>query len=130
MGEHETHLQNDWLHSRWMTVMLWVVPWIIIIWTAHTTALLQMIGWAFGFTVMGLACWINARQCGRRHCFFTGPVFLLAALASLLYGFQILPLGHDGWGWIAGVAAGVCLMACCGFEAWFGKYFPPHASNS
>ncbi|HKW89072.1 MAG TPA: hypothetical protein VJN21_09965 [Candidatus Acidoferrales bacterium] len=36
--------------------------------------------WIPAFGVMAAACLINAAQCGRMHCYFTGPLFLLAAL--------------------------------------------------
>lgn len=32
----------------------------------------------------GSVCVTNASRCGRRHCYVTGPVYLLAALAMLL----------------------------------------------
>jgi len=36
--------------------------------------------WIPAFLVMGAACVVNAAQCGRVHCFVTGPTYLLAAL--------------------------------------------------
>ncbi|HKV97707.1 MAG TPA: hypothetical protein VJR90_09485 [Gammaproteobacteria bacterium] len=77
--------------------------------------------------MMGVACLVNARGCGRRHCFYTGPLFLLAAVASLLYGLQVLPLGPDGWNWIIGVTVVGSLLACCGLETMFGKYTAGHS---
>lgn len=52
---------------------------------------------------MGAACVANAARCGRMHCYFTGPFFLLLAAISLLHGLEIIPLGRKGWLWI-GVA--------------------------
>src|SRR3989442_15948432 len=40
--------------------------------------------WTLAFTVMGIACVVNAVRCGRVHCYFTGPFLLLLAAASLL----------------------------------------------
>ena len=129
MGTRETIRPRDWLNSPWVMIALWVVPWIVIAATSHSPQLLQTIGWTASFAVMGAACVINARQCRRRHCFVTGPVYLLAALASLLLGLRILPIGRYGWGWIVGVAIGVTLLACCCLEAWFGKYAASRSSN-
>jgi len=42
---------------------------------------------------MGVGCVINAARCGRLHCYFTGPMFLLGALAIFLVGFEYLDLG-------------------------------------
>ena len=63
--------------------------------------------WGASLTHMGAACLINAARCGRVHCYFTGPFFLLAAVATLLHGFSIVPLGPDGWlGLIVATAVG------------------------
>lgn len=35
-------------------------------------------------------------RCDRRHCFYTGPFFLVMALGSLVYGFGVLPMGPAG----------------------------------
>jgi len=53
--------------------------------------------WTLSLSVMGIACLINARGCGRVHCYFTGPFFLAMAAASLAYGLHRLPLGPQGW---------------------------------
>jgi len=39
----------------------------------------------------------QCRQCGRIHCYFTGPFFLVLAGVALLYGVGWLPLGAKGW---------------------------------
>jgi hypothetical protein len=43
--------------------------------------------------VMGVACLLNARRCGRLHCHLTGPLFLLSALATLLDATGIVAIG-------------------------------------
>lgn len=115
--------ENDLLRRRWAIVALWVAPWILIIVAGSLgNNLIRTAAWTLAFSVMGVACLLNARGCGRRHCFYTGPLFLLAALASLLYGLGVLPLGPHGWNWIANVTAAAALLACFGLEAVFGKY--------
>lgn len=129
MNACTTNSGNDLLGRPWTMVLLWIVPWILIIVsgaianrvTGADDSVLTII-WAFGFTVMGVACLVNARGCGRRHCFYTGPLFLLAALASLLYGLQVLPLGRNGWNWIFDTTVAGSLLACFGLEKLFGKY--------
>ncbi|HWE99328.1 MAG TPA: hypothetical protein VG248_05995 [Caulobacteraceae bacterium] len=53
--------------------------------------------WAVALLVMGGACLANALRCGRVHCFFTGPFFVAMAIAVVLYGAGVLPLGARGW---------------------------------
>ena len=40
--------------------------------------------WVPSLAVAGTACLANASRCGRLHCFLTGPLFLLGAIASLV----------------------------------------------
>ena len=121
MSECATDQKTDLLNSRW-TPLLWWGPWLLIIIGTFTGEVAHTVLWTVGFAVAGAACLANARRCGRRHCFYTGPVYLLAALASLLYGLRVLPMGANGWGWIVGVALAVSLIACCGLEPLQGRY--------
>ena len=116
--------EKDLLRSRWATLLLWCGPWAMVIVGSFTGETIRTVLWTGGFSVAGAACLANARRCGRRHCFYTGPLYLLTALASLLYGLHWLPLGTNGWSWIVGVAVAVSLFACCVLEPMQGKYLP------
>jgi len=71
---------------------------------------------------MGAACLLNAARCGRVHCRFTGPLFIIAAVASLAYGLGFLPLGQSGWKWIgAGTIIGALALGCIP-ELLLGRY--------
>jgi hypothetical protein len=37
--------------------------------------------WTSAFVSMGVACLLNARRCGRLHCYFSGPILLLGAVS-------------------------------------------------
>ena len=121
---------QDLLARRWALWLFWVAPWVLIFASGFSGNLVRTAAWTFGFAVMGTACLVNARGCGRRHCFVTGPLFLLAALASLLYGIGILPLGRNGWNWILGVVVAGSLLACYGLEPLLGKYAGGRSSNA
>lgn len=56
-----------------------------------------VIVWPTMLTFMAAACLLNARRCGRIHCYFTGPFLLVLAGVGLLYGLGVLPLGARGW---------------------------------
>jgi hypothetical protein len=118
---------QDLLGSRWATGLLWIAPWVLIVLSASAGTLVHTAVWTVSFTVMGAACLVNARRCGRRHCFYTGPLFLIAALLSVLYGLGILPLGRHGWNWISGMAATGAVLACFGLERLMGKYTARHS---
>lgn len=74
---------------------------------------------------MGLGCLRNALRCRRLHCYFTGPLFLLLAVLSLLHGTGGVDLGSNGWGWIGGFAlvGGVGLTVLP--ERLWGRYRSP-----
>lgn len=131
MSTSPSNCENDLLRRPLTLWLLWVAPWVLIIATGmFGDNLARTTGWTFGFAAMGVACLVNARGCGRRHCFYTGPLFLLAALASLLYGLQVLPLGRNGWNWIADGAAVGALLACFGLERLLGKYGSGHSAGA
>ncbi len=54
---------------------------------------LSAIAWTIAFTWMGGACLLNARRCGRLHCYFSGPILLLGALMDAAVGFGVVTLG-------------------------------------
>jgi peptidoglycan/LPS O-acetylase OafA/YrhL len=84
--------------------------------------------WVAALSTMGIACLVNARRCGRVHCYATGPFFLLMALVALLYGLGQLPIGQNGWNFIGGVVLVGAVILCCVPEALLGRYRPPNRS--
>ncbi|MBT8471769.1 MAG: hypothetical protein HKN14_09460 [Marinicaulis sp.] len=73
------------------------------------------------FFWMGLACVLNAKRCRRRHCYYSGPIFILGGLAVLLVGFEIISLGRDGLIIVVGAATSLALLSYLS-EPIFGKY--------
>jgi len=71
---------------------------------------------------MGAACLFNVSRCGRVHCRFTGPFFIVSAIASLGYGLGILPLGPSGWNWIGAVTIIGAIALTCIPELILGRY--------
>src|SRR2546421_2620487 len=54
---------------------------------------LKTVLWTLSLGFMGTICLLNASRCGRIHCYFTGPFFILGAVTSLGYGIGLLPFG-------------------------------------
>lgn len=74
-------------------VLFWCLPIAAILaGSAWQTARLWL--WIPAFLVMGLACVANARECGRTHCFVTGPLFLLAAAYLALAASSLVPIHY------------------------------------
>ena len=79
--------------------------------------------WPLAFLVMGAACLANARRCGRVHCFFTGPLFLLAAVLSALHGWRLVDLGTNAWQSIGYGTFSLAVVLYFVPEVVWGKYF-------
>lgn len=99
-------------------------------WGLPIAAMLAVIGvphpvktwvWVAALVWMGGACLWNARRCGRRHCYWTGPFFLVMTLPVLAYGYGVVPLGIDGWKWL-GIAIGVGAVLITAITERGGKY--------
>lgn len=122
MNTESVARRRDLLGTPWKAALFWGMPWALVIVGRHTGDAARTGLWTAAFCGAGAACLANARRCGRRHCFYTGPLFLAAALASLLYGLGVLPLGGNGWTWIGGVTLAGALALCLGLDGIFGKY--------
>ena len=122
MNDQAKSRERDMLGSPWKTMLFWGIPALLVVIGGSAGPLVRTVLWTAAFAGAGAACLVNAQRCGRRHCFYTGPFLLAAALTSLLYGLQLLPLGPHGWNWIAGCTLVGSILLCCGLEAILGKY--------
>jgi hypothetical protein len=121
MSEDTDPSQKDLLASPQSRLLFWL-PWVLILIGCFIGGVTRTVLWTVGFSLAGTACLINARRCGRRHCFYTGPLYLLAALVSLLYGLHVFALGFNGWNWILGITVAASLFFCFVLEKLLGKY--------
>lgn len=104
------------------SLLIWIAPTVILGITASIGGLYAAIAWPPLLVFMGAACLVNAKLCGRLHCFITGPYFLVLAVVSLLYAIGILPLGAHGWSaLLSALLIGACVLTCVP-EWLFGKY--------
>ena len=116
--------ERDLLASPQTRLLFWL-PWLLILIGYFIDGVTRTVLWTIGFGLAGAACLVNARRCGRRQCFYTGPLYLLAALASLLYGLHVLPLGINGWNWILGITVTAIVFFSFVLEKLLGKYPAP-----
>jgi hypothetical protein len=89
---------------------------------AHIDYAIRTWVWTVSCLVMSGGCLINAMRCGRLHCYWTGPFFLLGAIASLTYGLGLLPLGQSGWGIIGYTLLGGVVFLTFLPEYFMGRY--------
>ena len=119
----------DWLKSAIGQVVGWYLPIAALIGAIGLSHPLKTMIWVAALTWMGIACLVNAKRCGRTHCFYTGPFFLLIAGLALMHGFQIPWLGTEGWRWLGiSLAIGTSLLWCLP-EHIQGKYLGMKKNN-
>ena len=87
----EACARNDMV-ERNVSWLLWRVPMLAFVIGAFLAPPTRSLLWVPAFLIAGVSCVVNARRCGRFHCFMTGPLYLLAAVATV---------AAAPWGWIA-----------------------------
>ena len=107
---------DDLVGRKW-GIWLWCVPTLALVlglsWNAARPWL-----WIPALLIMGAGCMVNARRCGRLHCYATGPIFLLAAVCVILAEVHVVPLSPNVF---ALVVLGAAALACLA-ELPLGRY--------
>jgi hypothetical protein len=78
--------------------------------------------WVTMLAWMGAACVMNARRCGRTHCRYTGPFFLVMAGLVAVHIAGFVPLGSQPWLVLAIMIAGGNALIWWGSESVYGTY--------
>lgn len=91
----ETCVRKDLASGAGSFVAIWIAPLLAagLISVSGLTPWAPAAACALAFLWMGAACLINARCCGRLHCYFSGPILLLGATLIGAIGFAGLDLG-------------------------------------
>jgi hypothetical protein len=92
-----TNNPRDWLSGFRTYTGAWVLPVAVLLIGLLLGSYARMLVWAFALGWMGVACLINARRCGRTHCRFTGPYFLLMIIPVFLLGLTNSSAGLLAW---------------------------------
>ena len=117
--------RTDWA-SGVRGCLTWGIPAVLLI---LSPVQYFVVVWPTMLTFMGVACLLNARRCGRVHCYFTGPFFLLLALVGLLYGLDVVPLGARGWSMLSIALLVGSVAFICVPEGFFGRYRTRHTAR-
>ena len=121
--------QKDWAGSLGKFALAWGIPIGALVVASVLGPFAKTAAWAAALVWMGVTCLANARGCGRTHCYFTGPFFLIMVVPVVLHGSEIFSLGPEGWRWL-GIA-----IAVGGGALWWipemvmGRYLGARASR-
>lgn len=117
------HLQQcDMLCNGTKMFLSWCLPSFAFALGFFLSPAFRTVLWTLSLGLMGAMCLLNASRCGRVHCYFTGPFFMLGAVASLGYGIGILPFGPSGWQWIGNITIIGAVILCSIPEFILGRY--------
>ncbi|MGH1478959.1 MAG: hypothetical protein ACRBM6_09610 [Geminicoccales bacterium] len=94
---------KDWAGDLRAYALAWGLPSLAIIAGSLVDPLIRTAIWSVALIWMGSACLMNARRCGRMHCRYTGPFYLILIVPVLLHGSGLLSLGPYAW-WFLGIA--------------------------
>lgn len=90
--------KNDLVKTPHTFFLLWGMPLLVLLFTSFLVdEVLKTWTWFAALVWMGAACFINASRCARRHCYYTGPFFIIMAIIVMLHGYEIIWFGANGW---------------------------------
>jgi hypothetical protein len=76
-------MPRDLLHYNTTFWVLWGLPTLLLLGGYMLPDLVRTVLWPTGLMVMSVGCLLNARGCGRTHCYVTSQMFFVAALYQL-----------------------------------------------
>ena len=111
--------RSDWAGAWPSCIIFWGLPSGIMLVATYLEPRQRTMIWTAMLFWMGVACLANARRCGRTHCRFTGPFFILMAASVLALGSGIVDLGQHGWSILSGIILiGAAALCWASEHAW------------
>ena len=114
--------RSDWASAWRSFIIFWGLPSGFMLVATRLGPQQRTMIWTAMLFWMGVACLANARRCGRTHCRFTGPFFILMAASVPALGSGIVDLGQHGWSILSGIILiGATALGWASEHAW-GRY--------
>lgn len=113
---------RDLVASKRVSLIVWKLPLAVFMVGFFADPMARAVLWTVSLGVAGAGCLVNAARCGRVHCYFTGPLFLIGAGVSLAHGVGLVSLSAMWWiGTGVAVILGGCALTLLPERVW-GKY--------
>lgn len=106
MANGSVRTSRDWLGSTRASLLAWWIPYVAILAGLLAPVRARAAIWIIALIWMGGACILNARRCGRTHCRYTGPYYLVMIFPVLALGAGIFRAGFYEW-----IALGAFIVA-------------------
>jgi hypothetical protein len=92
-----TNASADWVGSTRTKLLAWWLPHAALVAGLLVAVPARTVIWIVALAWMGASCILNARRCGRTHCRFTGPYYLVMIIPVLALGLGVVPVYLFGW---------------------------------
>jgi hypothetical protein len=92
-----TNATADWVGGTRTKLVAWCLPQAALVAGLLVAVPARTVIWIVALAWMGVACILNARRCGRTHCRFTGPYYLVMIVPVFALGLCVVPAGLSGW---------------------------------
>ncbi len=96
----------DWVGSARTNLLAWWLPHAAIVGALFVAVPIRTAIWSIALAWMGTACILNARRCGRTHCRYTGPYYLIMIAPVLALGAALPSAGVYAW-----ITLGILIVA-------------------
>ena len=106
MAEATNRTSRDWISNTRVNLFAWWLPQAAIFAALAAPPIIRATIWIAALIWMGTACILNARQCGRTHCRYTGPYYLAMIVPALILVSGVVTANVYGW-----LALGVLILA-------------------
>jgi hypothetical protein len=113
---------HDWVASARTNILAWWAPHLAMLAALFAPVPARTVVWTIALLWMGTACILNARQCGRTHCRYTGPYYLAMIVPVLALGFGAPSVGIYGWIVLGAVIVAGAKLIWFATERSWGKF--------
>src|SRR5260221_4499660 len=122
MASDTIQTARDWLRSPHARLLAWWLPQVAIVAGLFAAVPARAAIWVIALTWMGIACILNARQCGRTHCRYTGPYYLAMIAPVLVLGSGMFSAGIYGWIVLGVIIVGGSKLIWWATERTWGRF--------
>jgi hypothetical protein len=113
---------RDWLSSPRASVLAWWIPKGVIVAALFIPPPARAGMFIIALTWMGIACILNSRRCGRTHCRYTGPYYLVMIAPVLVLASGVISADSYAWLSLAVLILGGSMIIWWATERAWGKF--------
>jgi len=103
-------------------MLAWWIPHAAILAGLFVPTPIRVVIWTIALIWMGAAYLLNARQCGRTHCRYTGPYYLAMIAPVLVLGSGVVSSGIYEWIALGVIIVGGSKLIWWATERAWGKF--------